>query len=137
MRPKFIHNFRNIIGKGSIMVMEEDKDSSKLSKLEISILKNLYRNRSTKKIAKALNMEHGTIKEALMNLSSKGYVKCHVGILKDRYKLTEDGLNTLIQKDASTGFLIPHECFFYQFGHSLHLVEELFFGEPVRCVLYI
>ncbi len=85
------------------MEMEEDKGegSSNLSRLELSILRNLYRNRSTRKIAKSLNVDHETIKEALSDLSSKGYVKYHVGILKDRYKLTEDGFNTLTQKDAA------------------------------------
>lgn len=76
-------------------------DGNDLSKLELSILKNLYRNRSPKKIAKTINIDHETIKETLLNLSSKGYVKYHVGILKDRYKLTEAGFNILIQKDAS------------------------------------
>lgn len=76
-------------------------DGNDLSKLEISILKNLYRNRSPRKIAKAMNMDLGNIKEALSDLSTKGYVKYHVGILKDRYKLTESGFNTLMERDAS------------------------------------
>ncbi len=83
------------------MESEEDKGSPNLSRLEISILRNLYRNRSTKKIARTLNVDHETVKEALMNLSSKGYVKYQVGILRDRYKLTEDGFNTLTERDAS------------------------------------
>lgn len=90
--------------------MDEDEDLSKLSKLsklpkmskmELSILRGVYQNKSIKKIANALSVDQGTIKESLMNLSSRGYVKYKVGILRDKYRLTEKGLNTLIQKDAS------------------------------------
>lgn len=76
-------------------------DGDDLSKLELSILKDLYRNRGPRKIAKILNTDHEPAKENLSDLSSKGYVKYNVGILKDKYKPTEKGLNILIQKDAS------------------------------------
>ncbi|MFO7966186.1 MAG: hypothetical protein R6U44_01120 [Archaeoglobaceae archaeon] len=103
------------------MESEEDKGDvlSNLSRLELSILRDLYRNRSTKKIAKNLNIDHEAIKEALSDLSSKGYAKYNVGILKDRYKLTEKGFNTLMEKDASVRRSVTS-------GNPLHEDEPVF-----------